>query len=739
MAFMRSADCLVCSHCTGVADPNACRSTQLCSPGQSCFQRSRTTQSGTVTYDMGCMDTQICAVNLGLPIVGRSITKREKSDCQQCCSVDNCNENLCTLGSLTQSFLLFVDSRNSAVFRMDLATQSYVLIESLNPVVTNPVAIDYDYVHQNVYWTDVLSKLIVRGHVGGAGTTIIESLSSSSTADGLAIDPESRLLFYTDTGTDVIAVLNIDTRKETVIIDSGLDQPRAITLDVKQRKMYWTDWGSHPKIEVSNYDGTNRRILVDSGLQLPNAVALDPTDAVIYWADAGTAQIEKMNLDGSNRLTLSNGGSTSHYFGLAVDDHALYYTDWNRNSVMTLPKSGGTAVPFGKPAFGRLNDIHAYTGPQSNTGNNACVDGNGGCDHICLPLAGNSRTCVCQQGYTLQTNGKSCSGSASVRLTGGNSTSKGRVEVSLNGGSWGTICDDRFGPEEANIICSMLGFQRTGAIAKDKSYFGQAQSSLPIVLDDLDCIGTEGSILECSHSPLGSTDCSHNEDASVICASEGQVYLSGTDNNYQGRVEVFLNGRWGTICDDSFGQNEAKVVCGMLGFPRNGSLSRGASAFGPGVETEPIHLDNVQCAGTEASILDCQHNRVDVSDCGHSEDVGVLCQADASVKVRLTGSSSNLEGRVEISVDNGATWGTVCDDNFGTAEAGVVCAMMGFSRTGAAARGSAYYGAGSSSQNILLDDVTCTGSEYSIMQCQHSVVGTSNCAHSEDVGVTCQR
>ena len=100
--------------------------------------------------------------------------------------------------------------------------------------------------------------------------------------------------------------------------------------------------------------------------------------------------------------------------------------------------------------------------------------------------------------------------------------------------------------------------------------------------------------------------------------------------------------------------------------------------------------------------------------------------------VRLVGGSSYNEGRVEVNYNG--EWGTVCDDGWDDTDAGVVCRQLGFGSSGTAI-GSAYFGQGSGP--ILLDNVTCTGSELTLANCEHLGFGNTNCNHSEDAGVRC--
>uniref|UniRef100_A0AAX7TW73 Neurotrypsin n=1 Tax=Astatotilapia calliptera TaxID=8154 RepID=A0AAX7TW73_ASTCA len=323
-----------------------------------------------------------------------------------------------------------------------------------------------------------------------------------------------------------------------------------------------------------------------------------------------------------------------------------------------------------------------------------------------------------------------------VRLVGGSGNS-GRLEVYVNN-KWGAVCDTHWTDRDASVICRQLGL-RGVAKAWTRAHFGQGFG--PVLLARVQCTGNELSLEDCPHSNWEQHNCEHMDDAGVSCNpyTDGAVRLVGATSDREGRVEIYYQGQWGTVCDDSWTELNAQVVCRQLGF-------RGRAEVAPEKVYEEgnglIQLDEVQCDGTETTLLACTHSQWRQHDCSHSEDVGVLCHSDANEiqsnyapigpLVRLVAGETRREGRVEVFVNG--QWGSVCDDGWNDVNAAVVCRQLGF--TGVAkARSMAYFGEGQGP--IHLDNVRCSGTETSLGQCPAEGQEGHDCHHSEDAGVIC--
>ncbi|XP_032364513.1 uromodulin [Etheostoma spectabile] len=140
----------------------------------------------------------------------------------------------------------------------------------------------------------------------------------------------------------------------------------------------------------------------------------------------------------------------------------------------------------------------------------------------------------------------------------------------------------------------------------------------------------------CSTCAEGET-CLSDDKITWRCGQPGNMYpgfsvaptaglrLVNGDTPCSGRVEILHDNQWGTVCDDGWDINDAKVVCRQL---RCGPVQAAASSAHFGQGTGPIWLDDVACTGSESSLSECGHPGFGTHNCNHGEDAGVICSDD---------------------------------------------------------------------------------------------------------------
>ena len=100
------------------------------------------------------------------------------------------------------------------------------------------------------------------------------------------------------------------------------------------RMMYWTDWGTSPKIEKASMDGTLRTVIHSTGVIWPNGLTLDYTTQTLYWVDASIDRMESSDVNGLNRRVLITAG-IDHPYGIDIFQGTLFWTDNYRGAILS--------------------------------------------------------------------------------------------------------------------------------------------------------------------------------------------------------------------------------------------------------------------------------------------------------------------------------------------------------------------------------------------------------------------
>lgn len=155
---------------------------------------------------------------------------------------------------------------------------------------------------QKLYWTDTELDVIKRSDLDGSNIETIVSLSVGSIIQKIAINDAEGKMYWTDeeVSNPTIKKANLDGTSIEIIISSSLLQPREISIDTVNNKIYWVDANGN-YVDKANLDGTNRSNI--STINGPQAIAIDISQGKVYVGDL-SGKIFKMNLDGTSKTEI---------------------------------------------------------------------------------------------------------------------------------------------------------------------------------------------------------------------------------------------------------------------------------------------------------------------------------------------------------------------------------------------------------------------------------------------------
>uniref|UniRef100_A0AAR2J0C7 SRCR domain-containing protein n=1 Tax=Pygocentrus nattereri TaxID=42514 RepID=A0AAR2J0C7_PYGNA len=300
---------------------------------------------------------------------------------------------------------------------------------------------------------------------------------------------------------------------------------------------------------------------------------------------------------------------------------------------------------------------------------------------------------------------------------------EGEVEVYFMQ-DWRRVLLDSWSESVASVVCRQLG---CGSVFNFSSSSTSSPEHSHMCVTGFNCSGSEAHLRNCSSAQA--VNCSSREQLSITCSGKfnsahSSIRLVGSGGDCAGRLEVFHNGSWGTVSDDLWDDKDAQVVCRQLQCGL--ALSAVVPAqFGPG--TGPIWLNEVECEGNETSLWNCRFHLCGEDECGHKDDVGVVCSEFK--EFRLT---EGCEGNLEVFYNG--TWGNVCVNGMDEETVSLICQELNCGRSG---RDWATNARVESAPNWL-DNLKCRKHDSTLWHCPSSPWRQNNCINRNEVAnITC--
>ncbi|CRG95592.1 LCCL domain-containing protein, putative [Plasmodium gallinaceum] len=239
----------------------------------------------------------------------------------------------------------------------------------------------------------------------------------------------------------------------------------------------------------------------------------------------------------------------------------------------------------------------------------------------------------------------------------GKLSSLGRLEIRTKN-MWGSVCKKgpnfTFNDDTAKRACKDLGFPN-GIYIKENcgNVNGQnycADYGYPFSSAGIMCSGNEKSLVNCNGDDA-SHCIDHHDDVIIQCLhySSNELVSDGTirivdvngspSNNGVGRLQIYYNGTFGSVCSEGWAKESEKIVCQELGYTglKGSGFSHHlcANISGEnlcGHDTEKINAVNIKCKGNEKYLKNCPHETHEDIYCSHDEDIVIGCsgEGDAS-------------------------------------------------------------------------------------------------------------
>lgn len=243
----------------------------------------------------------------------------------------------CTSDIVYDEFLLVADQRLRRLYQIDLWK---VELNAL-PIfpLTQPIDVAFDYTEMMVYWTDAQEASINRAKLNGHSHEVLIHNFSINFGE-IAIETNSRLLYFIDYNSGSIGALSLKTKRYAMLIGTGLKHTFGLTIDPVSGNLFTTSphetsdslWSFHPNSDIANHAMT--------GLRDPRGIYC--WNKTVYVAASGSVQA--VEIDKPNRSKPTTVLRNVDPYDVRADYLFLYWTDKESGAVKRADRFTGGDV-----------------------------------------------------------------------------------------------------------------------------------------------------------------------------------------------------------------------------------------------------------------------------------------------------------------------------------------------------------------------------------------------------------
>ncbi|HAK47525.1 MAG TPA: hypothetical protein DCO79_16590 [Spirochaeta sp.] len=213
--------------------------------------------------------------------------------------------------------------------------------------------------NQFFYWSESASDIIQRNDYSGSAIETIYTLGAVNPR-GIAIDPDARKIYWTETGSGTIRSAGLDEGMRTPVdlITSNIGTAEAIAVDYVNEYLFWTDttnnaiymYGLNQSSPTTDADDYIFLTNADDGIYNPEGIDVDMVHQLVYWSEYGVAEPERIRQSdySKNIVNIYNFTEGEHPEDLCVLPGAtalsniIYFVNNASNTVTSCDMSGNT-------------------------------------------------------------------------------------------------------------------------------------------------------------------------------------------------------------------------------------------------------------------------------------------------------------------------------------------------------------------------------------------------------------